>query len=180
MQASGDFDQRVSLWSGVNTSIGAQVWGSHEGDLKVHGSESSTQEVPREWLLPRWRVRDAGGKEGGGHVGNQLYSEQLWEGVGHLQAKDLGGTLCGLSMKGVLRLSWVFWGRPFQTQRGRGFLALQVTFTIVERQWAVTEGKDSHTWAVTGGGDTLILGCDRRMVQSYMGSEGEGTPRTRV
>ena len=156
------------------------MWGWHEGDLKVHGSESSTQELPREGLLPRWMAGDAGGWEGGGHVGNQLCSEQSWEGVGHLQAEELGGTLCGLSMKGVLRLSWVFWGRPFQTQRGRGFLALQVTFTIVERQWAVTGGEDSQAWAVTGGGDTLILGCDRRMVPFYMGCDGEGALRTRL
>ena len=81
-----------------------------------------------------------------------------------------GLCLCGLVRKGVLSLSWVFVGRPFQTQRGRGFLAFQVTFPIVERQWAVTDRK-SHAWAVTGGGDTLILGCDRRMVQSYMGCD---------
>ena len=69
------------------------MWGWHEGDLKVHGSESSTQELPREGLLPRWMAGDAGGWEGGEHVGNQLCSEQSWEGVGHLQADELGGTL---------------------------------------------------------------------------------------
>ena len=91
-----------------------------------------------------------------------------------------GPCLCGLVRKGVLSLSWVVVGRPFQTQRGRGFLALQVTFTIVERQWAVTGGEDSQAWAVTGGGDTLILGCDRRMVPFYMGCDGEGALRTRL
>ena len=91
-----------------------------------------------------------------------------------------GLCLCGLVRKGVLSLSWVVVGRPFQTQRGRGFLALQVTFTIVERQWAVTGGEDSQAWAVTGGGDTLILGCDRRMVPFYMGCDEEGALRTRL
>jgi len=71
-------------------------------------------------------------------------------------------------------------GKTIPDTDGEGVLALQVTFTIVERQWAMTGGKDIQAWAVTGGGDTLIQGCDRRMLQSYMGSDGEGTLRTRL
>ena len=37
-----------------------------------------------------------------------------------------------------------------QTQREMGLLDLQVTFIIVEMQWAMTGGGDILTWAVTG------------------------------
>ena len=108
-------------------------------------------------------------------MGNQLCSEQSWEGVGHLQAEELGGTLSVWPDQEGGPESQL--GLDCSRHRGRGCLVLQVTFTIVERQQAVTGGKDSQAWAVTGGGDTLSLGCDRRMAQSYMGCDGEGTLR---
>ena len=68
------------------------MWGWHEGDLKVHGSESSTQELPREGLLPMWRAGAAGGQGGWGQVGNQPCLDQSWKGVGHPLAEEPRGT----------------------------------------------------------------------------------------
>lgn len=55
----------VSPWRGVNTSTGAQVWAWHEGDLKAHGSEAPTQEVPERGFCPGGgQGMQVGGEEG--------------------------------------------------------------------------------------------------------------------